>query len=143
MRAISVFAAGAVLLSAMPVMAQEWTTLRNTLLQNANRLMSEQGFYAIGFTHEGSLNDDASWQATVTLVGGRETILVGMCDGDCSDLDLTLFDTNGNRVDSDVATDDFPIVRTTPKGTGIYTVTVQMAACSVDPCRYAIQTYTR
>lgn len=143
MRKSSVLAAGAVLLAAMPAAAQEWTDLRNTLLVRASELMGEQGFYAIGFVQDGSLNDDATTQVTVALVGGRETMLVGVCDGDCSDLDLTLYDPNGNQVASDLQTDDVPILRTSSKTTGAYSVKVTMATCTVDPCRYAVQAFTK
>ena len=66
-----------------------------------------------------------------------------MCDGDCSDMDLTLFDPGGTQLASDLATDDVSIVRTRPGRAGTYSVAVQMAGCSVDPCSYAIQAFIK
>ena len=62
MRAISVLAAGASLASAMPVLAQDWAALRDALLEQAGELFGEEGYDAIGFIHEGAL-DNASPRA--------------------------------------------------------------------------------
>ena len=142
MRTVTVLAAGAVLLSAMPAVAQEWADLRNRLLERASELFAGEGYHPIGFTHEGALDDDESEPVSIPLGAGEDIVLVGICDGDCSDFDLTLFDPSGNQVSADLQIDDVPIIRTTPKSTGRYSVTVQMAECTIDPCRYAIQTFT-
>jgi hypothetical protein len=143
MRTLSVLAAGALLLSAMPAAAQQWAQLRDTLLDTAAQQFAVDGYYVIGFTHEGALDDGASERVALPLGAGAEIFLVGICDADCGDLDLTLYDPSGTQLDSDVEVDDVPIVSTTPRRAGRYSVRVQMAGCSIDPCRYALQLYTR
>jgi len=71
------------------------------------------------------------------------SMLIAACDTDCSDVDLILYDANGNTVDSDFELDDFPIVSTTPGRDGVYRLEVQMVACSANPCRYAIQQFVK
>ncbi len=75
---------------------------------------------------------------TVALRGGVEYAFVGACDRDCSDLDLQLFDENGNLIDSDLLGDDVPVVTVVPEWTGRFYVKVIMASCSVSPCGYTV-----
>jgi hypothetical protein len=74
----------------------------------------------------------------VTLRSGVEYTFVGACDRDCSDLDLQLFDENGNLIDEDLLRDDVPVVSVTPEWTGRFHVKVIMASCSISPCGYTI-----
>lgn len=75
---------------------------------------------------------------TVTLRANAEYTFVGACDRDCSDLDLQLFDENGNLIDEDLLSDDVPVVTVVPEWTGRFYVKVIMARCSVSPCGYTV-----
>ena len=68
---------------------------------------------------------------------------MAVCDQDCGDVDLRLFDPYGNEVDSDVGTDDWPIVSITPQFKGTYQVRVVMARCSDHPCYYGVGVFTQ
>lgn len=103
-------------------------------------------FTALGYelTHEliyGSLRDDEYDTYSLTLRAGREYKITAGCDGDCGDIDLVLYDENGNLVDSDREYDDNPIVGVTPSWTGSFQVKVIMADCRVNPCRFGIAVY--
>ena len=143
MRASIVAAAGALLLVAVPAAAQDWAALRGELLDKAGELFTGEGYHALGFVHEGALEHGDSERVTLPLGAGGEIVLVGICDADCSDLDLTLHDPGGSQLDTDVETDDVPIVMTEPRRTGRYSMTVRMAECAIDPCRYAVQMFVR
>jgi hypothetical protein len=143
MRTLSVLAAGALLLSAMPAAAQQWAQLRDTLLEKAAEQFAVEGYQTFGFTHEGALDDGASERVALPLGAGAEIFLVGICDADCGDLDLTLYDPGGSQLDSDEELDDVPIVSAAPARAGRYSVRVEMAGCTVGPCRYALQLYMR
>lgn len=55
------------------------------------------------------------------------------CDGDCTDLDIMLYDANsGQLVDSDTLMDDQPVV--TAPYEGSFVIEVVMASCSIEPC---------
>ena len=96
-------------------------------------------------THEiymGSLDEDAKMSLTVPLDAGTEYFIVGACDGDCTDLDLTLF--SGTReLDEDIEDDDTPIVQVTPTSDATFRIEVSMAACSSDPCRFGIAIFEK
>lgn len=92
-----------------------------------------QGFTAKNYIL-GRMNDDATDSWSFTLTAGTTYKFWGACDGDCSDLDIALLDENNNELESDVLTDDNPIVEYRPKKTGTYRLKVTMAACSTNPC---------
>jgi hypothetical protein len=145
MRTITAAAAlGGALLGAAPALAQdEWAAQVERIMEAATRSMAEEGYQYGGYSHAGSLNEGAVDTLSLRLGGGMTTQLVGVCDTDCSDLDMRLNDANGNTIDVDVLDDDAPIVSVTPGNNGAYTLEVQMVACSEEPCRYAVQQYVK
>jgi hypothetical protein len=140
MRTISIIAAAAALLAPVPVLAQ-WSGVRDAQLKKAAELMADRGYSPVGTFQESSLDDGDSETITVTLHGGIDTYLVGICDSDCEDLDLTLYDPRGNELVSDVLKDDVPMLELTPSGTGIYRLKITMADCNTDPCYFGVQVY--
>lgn len=78
---------------------------------------------------------------TVTLQGGRSYKLIGVCDNDCSDLDITLYDSDGDIVDRDLLDDDKPVVSVSGKSGGRYRMNVSMASCSTGVCYYSVAVY--
>lgn len=118
-----------------------WTQQVRRLLNNAASVAIDNGMHS---THEpfyGSLDDGDSGNSGVTLRAGTTYMLVGVCDNDCTDLDLRLFSPDGDEVDSDVQDDDTPVVTVTPRQSGRYSVRAIMANCNADPCRYGIGVY--
>jgi hypothetical protein len=77
----------------------------------------------------------------VTLQGGRAYKLVGVCDNDCTDLDITLYDNDGDVVDRDLLEDDKPVVSVSGKSGGRYRMNVSMASCSTEICYYSVAVY--
>ena len=87
------------------------------------------------------LDDGGRGQYEYTLTRGATYRFFGVCDEDCDDLDLVVYDARGNRVASDFAMNDRPVVNfTVPRGTSAtdYTVEVRMASCSYEPCQFAV-----
>jgi hypothetical protein len=77
----------------------------------------------------------------VTLQGGRSYKLIGVCDNDCTDLDITLYDSDGDVVDRDLLDDDKPVVSVSGKSSGRYRMNVSMAKCSTGSCYYSVAVY--
>jgi len=120
------------------------TSTVNQLLASANRLARAQGYtQAASRPASGALNDDRAEDVGLTLNAGRQYLLVGVCDADCSDMDLRLSSPAGNLVAQDVATDDTPILQFTAPATGNYRVRVIMATCTTNPCYYGVALYAR
>jgi hypothetical protein len=88
-----------------------------------------------------SLAQGDSDNYTVTLQGGRSYKLVGVCDNDCTDLDITLYDSDGDVVDRDLLDDDKPVVSVSGKSGGRYRMNVSMASCSTGTCFYSVAVY--
>ena len=91
----------------------------------------------------GTLQDDASVALEVDLEFGVEYMIVGACDNDCTDLDLSLVDLQGNVLFEDALDDDVPILRFTAPGGGTHFLLIDMYACSVEPCSFGYKVYRR
>ena len=64
--------------------------------------------------------------------------IVGVCDGNCSDLNLCLYDEKGKKIDCDELDDDTPIVDISPKKSGTYRVEATMVGCRTDDCGFSV-----
>jgi hypothetical protein len=135
---IAVAGLAATTAAAAPRPQDEWTQQVRRMLQQAGHTFEERGYSMTHQIFTGSLNNRTNEFVTVRLDIGTAYALMGACDTDCSDLDLTLYDAAGNQVSQDVEMDDFPIVSVTPTRTGTYRVKVTMATCSAEPCRYGV-----
>jgi hypothetical protein len=104
---VAALALSASALTVRPAHAQNtWERQVTRLLGRVATVASSNG---MSLTHEpsiGSLSNGASERHTINLEAGTAYMLVGICDNDCTDLDFRLFDSSGNEVASDVATDD-------------------------------------
>ena len=61
---------------------------------------------------------------------------MGVCDEDCQDLDLELYDGYGNLISQDDSVDDAPVVEVSVVQGGAFTLRVMMYECTEDPCYY-------
>lgn len=84
------------------------------------------------------LNGNAEDAFSVTLDEGVTYLIASVCDEDCSDVDIKLYDENDNLISLDESTDDVPIAEVTPAWTGEFTIEVHMYECTADPCFYGI-----
>ena len=119
----------------------QWRGQVQGYLKRAAKTLSDKGYEETHETQIGSLSDDDNESFSLTLHSGTSYALVGVCDNDCTDLDLVLYDADNDQVDSDVQTDDVPIVQVTPHETQRYRVKVIMATCKTSPCWYGIGVY--
>jgi len=128
--------------AAAPAQNQWQRTVRNQVGQH-DAFLSERGYTMSGDVYDGSLKDDEFENLTITLLPGTSYAFMGVCDEDCHDIDLRLYDPDGDEVDSDVRVDDWPIVSVTPRFKGTYRLRVVMASCSSNPCYYGIGVFTK
>lgn len=112
-------------------------------LQQAQALAARQGFQQVGQPYSGGLAQGQTWNVPVQLVAGYEYRVLGVCDRDCNDLDLVLFDSAGRQVAQDTTTSDQPVVAVQPAYNDNFIIQVQMYNCSVAPCYYALALYGR
>ncbi|MEM9291268.1 MAG: hypothetical protein AAGD01_06285 [Acidobacteriota bacterium] len=88
----------------------------------------------------GSLDDGRSLVEEVRM-GRGDYLILGVCDGDCSDLNL-IAKENGQIIDRDLEDDDYPVLAIESTAPGPVDVTVQMATCDVSPCFFGLGIYT-
>lgn len=90
------------------------------------------------------IDDDESYSMDFTFDEAGETIiLVGVCDIDCTDLDLGIYDGYGEEIDIDVEVDDRPTVEFEVIAGGTFEARAYMATCTREPCGFAVQAFRR
>jgi len=96
--------------------------------------------------------------------GGSSYVLVAICDQDCDDLDLRVYDETGREIGRDTENDDVPaVIIDVPDSTSYsvtgghdetlvlartpasqrYSVAVKMIRCSLNPCHYQLNVFRR
>ena len=94
-------------------------------IQTASNSIRGNGYSADRDPITGSLNNAANESMMVNLQGGTRYAIVGVCDNDCSDVDLRIWAPDGNQLTEDVATDDTPVLEFTATVTGQYRLSVR------------------
>jgi hypothetical protein len=91
----------------------------------------------------GLLDAGAAVGLEIDLAGGVEYMIMGVCDADCDDLDLTLSDTDGTEVSSDALDDAYPVLIFTAPASGPHILWVNMYDCSVSPCSFGYKVFRK
>jgi hypothetical protein len=112
-------------------------------IQTASNTIRGNGYIADRDPITGSLNNAANESMMVNLQGGTRYAIVGVCDNDCSDVDLRIWAPDGSQLTEDVATDDTPVLEFTATVTGQYRLSVMMATCRTNPCYWGVQVFKR
>lgn len=112
-------------------------------LGQVEQAFAAQGFQQIAAPVSGQLPQGQFASVPVNLQVGGDYRIIGVCDNDCGDLDLVLYDENNNVISQDNLTDATPIVSVAPQWTGAFTVNAVMHNCTVQPCYYALVLYGR
>lgn len=86
----------------------------------------------------GTLRDGGTTAFTLSLKRGITYKIFSVCDQDCTDIDLALFDERDNRISTDTRSDAYPYVEVTPRWTGPFTLRVAMEACGRNPCDFGV-----
>ncbi|HYR11427.1 MAG TPA: trypsin-like peptidase domain-containing protein [Longimicrobium sp.] len=110
-------------------------------LEMGEEMLEGEGFARTHEYETGTLGRGASETVRIRLDAGVTYMLLGACDTDCDDVDLKLLSPRGTLLDSDTASDDFPVLTVTPSVSGEYTVRVTMARCDTSVCYYSLGVY--
>jgi len=86
----------------------------------------------------GMLNTDEAASFQTTLMQGRYYTIVGVCDDDCSRLQLTLVKPGGSEIAKERNSESLPALHFTPETTLSYGIRVVMEGCRWNPCWYAV-----
>lgn len=136
MRAIIIPLAIAVL--ATPAIAQQrWERQVQERAQRAIDAVAKSSPRAV-VRRSGMLNTDEAASFQATLVQGTSYAILGVCDDDCSRLQLTLLSPSGSDIAKERNSESFPTLRFTAATTAVYGIRVVMEGCRWNPCWYAI-----
>lgn len=112
-------------------------------LQQAQAAAAQQGFQLVGQPFSGGLAQGQTQNVPAQLYLGYDYRVLGVCDADCGDLDLVLYDSAGREVHRDTTTSNQPVVAVQPAYNDNFTIQVQMYNCVRAPCYYALALYGR
>ena len=119
--------------------SSDWPTLAQGLLTQMRQTFGSRGYSLANFEHDGQLGASGSERVPIHLSSGTNQV-VGLCDNNCSDMDLELIDASGKIVASDLEQDDFPIVN--GEG-GDYSLLVKMVKCNTATCNYQLRVWNK
>ena len=129
--------------SVPPTAAQSTDQIWSQLLTHSTRAQND-GYARFNFII-GYLDNDSepvdNWP--VYLTAGSSYRIVGACDNDCTDVDLSLEDAKRVVVASDLLEDDVPIINFAPRTSATYWIRPTMVVCNVNPCGYGIAVFVR
>jgi hypothetical protein len=91
----------------------------------------------------GGLDSSASTSFEIQVRTGAEYELVGVCDEDCSDLDLKVYDESGNLLAEDATPDDVPVIRFRLSSGSLIRIDVTMYKCAANSCAFGVQWFER
>ncbi len=116
-------------------------------LDNAARTFSEMnGYVQTHDTYIGKIDAHGISSArflTLELLKGIDYAILGVCDKDCTDINLELFDENQNSLDADYQLDNKPLVKISPKWTSVFKVKITIPRCKASRCTYGIGVFGR
>jgi hypothetical protein len=100
----------------------------NDAIECAQQMVETAGArgYRLRTSDLDSLGPGQVMNYTATLAAGDEYIILACGDGRAIDIDIHLYDENGNLIDRDRSSDNRPIVMVRPAWTGEFLVRVQM-----------------
>lgn|SRR5690606_29420886 len=127
-----------------PVAAQSHRDVITGQLNIAASVMGREGFVAAGAMNGGEpiiglLPVGGIVFLEIELEADVAYVVTGACDADCTDLDLTLVDEDGETLVEDMEIDDVPMLHfVAPRGAR-YMLGVGMSDCSTEACFFGFQ----
>lgn len=143
--ALASLLAAATTAAAVPAAAQgeRYQQQLQGYMNNYSQTPLRSGYQALGGMLTGGLNSSSSESKFISLSGGVRYYIIGVCDQDCSDVDLRLYTPDGSNLAQDIATDDHPTLNIIAPVSGQYRLQVEMASCRQSPCYYGVQIFAQ
>ena len=121
--------------SASHAAAQSYAQTVWSQLQNAYEHVNQNDYKLKNYI-VGRLDDSETDRWSFHLTAGKSYMVIGACDEDCSDIDMTVEDESGNIIAEDYADDDVPVLRFTPSKSGRFAVETWMYDCTAPYCYF-------
>ena len=101
-------------------------------------IIQKEGFYRVTGQLDGMLSEGNESYFSLSLQSGMEYRIIGYCDDDCDDLNLALYDSDGDLIEEDVLMDAAPLLSFTANTSGRFEVEVAMVTCHLEPCGFGV-----
>jgi hypothetical protein len=75
---------------------------------------------------------------TAKLSSDVSYTILGVCDDNCNDLNLTLKNKQGDKIGNDEKQDGIPVISFTPTENSDYRITARPDKCSTEKCEFAM-----
>ena len=115
-----------------------WEVQVREQLAAAGVRFAEGGYELTQQIQVGSLENGEDDTIMLELEREQRYMIMGVCDRDCSDLDMVLYHGDGSRFGDDLGMNAFPIMDVAVDWDGSFTLEMRMAECSSEPCRYGL-----
>lgn len=112
-------------------------------LEEAGAALQEEGYRPLSRPEGGILRPSQSTSQRLVLRTGMEYQIIGMCDDNCVDLNLSLYNSSGELLSTDSAPDDLPLLAYSPPVTGEYRVRISMRQCREQACFFGTYVLVR
>ncbi len=112
-------------------------------LERVETILRDSGYRPAGSLAYGTLNAGDRESRPISMTIGSRYVIAGVCDQDCTNVDLKLLAPDGAELAGNTAPDNRPTMSITSPGTGQFTVTVMMAGCRQSPCYWGFQVFER
>lgn len=116
----------------------EWEAIVAEQVAEVDKLFEDEGYEPSHELQTGYMSTDETTTTQLDLDPGRY-VFVGVCDGDCEDLDLAVHSPSGTLLGSDSEDDDVPVIEIDVASAGEYSFTAGMASCRTDTCFYGVR----
>src|SRR5688500_16370961 len=101
MRSIVFVAIGVLTLTPAATAQNQFERQVRNQLDRVSENLAKKGYRLTTQVYTGELNDERNEEVTVRLRAGVNYAIVGVCDTDCDDLDIVLYNANGREIVSD------------------------------------------
>jgi hypothetical protein len=107
--------------------------------------VAQQGWSTVGEPRIGWLEErwNESDEPSFTLPANGRFVMLAVCDGNCSDVDLVVLDSQRRRLGADLEPDDRPAVEFSGSRGDVVRGRVTIPGCRVNQCAYGVMLVTR
>ncbi|MGD1715157.1 hypothetical protein [Dapis sp. BLCC M172] len=86
----------------------------------------------------GKIKERVEVPFTAKLSSNTSYTILGVCDDNCSDLNLTLKNEQGEKIANDEKENDIPVISFTPTENSDYRITARPDKCTTEKCEFGM-----
>jgi hypothetical protein len=120
-----------------------WEALVRIKLAGAALLLTIVDAHLTYDPYVGTLDESTYEDLIVPLHRGVKYMLLGVCDDDCGNLNMKMYDEDGVFVGQNTGRTDTPDLEIIPQQTQRFTIRMTMKRCDEDPCYYGLGVYSK